>query len=195
METSSNDKQTQDLLLHELMKCSRLIMASAHKNLNRPNDESPHRHNKRGCGRGKNCNGEFGHEGHHRHHHHHDIKKIGQGRLLSFLLEQDGISQKDLAELLKIAPASVSELINKLENSGYIQKNQNETDKRITNIFLTEGGRFFAEKMKEERTELASGIFAALSEDEQKLLLSLLQKIINCLDGSEDEIRFGCRFR
>ncbi len=45
--------------------------------------------------------GNFGHEGHHRHQRHHDIKKIGQERLLSFLLEQDGISQKDLADLFQ----------------------------------------------------------------------------------------------
>lgn len=188
------NKETSDILFHEFVKCSRLIFSQLHQ------------------GRGFGC----GHNGQHRHHGHHgqfqghhfsgsmhaehmcaDVQKIGQGRLLAFLLEKDGISQKELSALLKIAPASVSELINKLETGGYIEKRQNESDKRITNIFLTEGGRFFAQKMEEGRTQVAKDIFSGLSEEEQVQFLSLIQKLMKSLslNNSEHEMRDHESFR
>lgn len=172
------NKETSDVLFHEFMKCSRLIFSQLHQ------------------GRGFGCghhhhHGQFGHHGHHGHHgpfggnmpgqRGSDMQKIGQGRLLSFLLEKDGISQKELSGLLRIAPASVSELINKLETGGYIEKRQNESDKRVTNIFLTEGGRFFAQKMEEGRLQIAKDIFSGLNQEEQTQLLSLIQKLIEAL--------------
>lgn len=181
-------KETSDILFHEFMKCSRLIFSQLHQ------------------GRGFGCghhhhHGDLGPFGHHGHHGHcganmheqrsFDMQKIGQGRLLAFLLEKDGISQKELSALLRIAPASVSELINKLETGGYIEKRQNDSDKRVTNIFLTEGGRFFAQKMEEGRLQLAKDIFSGLSEEEQVQLLSLIQKLMESLslNNSEHEMR------
>ncbi len=183
------NKETSNILFHEFMKCSRLIFSQLHQ------------------GRGFGCK----HHGQHRHHGAFgnngnrgrfcgqissdpmgaEIQKIGQGRLLAFLLEKDGISQKELSVLLRIAPASVSELINKLEAGDYIEKRQNESDKRITNIFLTEGGRFFAQKMEEGRTQVAKDVFSGLSEEEQIQLLSLIQKLMESmsLNNSEQEMK------
>lgn len=159
------NRETSDILFHEFIKCSRLIFSSIHGG------------KREGLGFGHHCEGHHG-QGHH-----------GQGRLLSILLHQNGITQKELAELLTITPASVSELINKLEIGGYIEKKQNEEDKRITNIFLTDGGKFFAEKMEENHTEIAKDIFSSLNEDEQKQLISLLQtlekSLLNKSEGEE----------
>ncbi len=182
------NKETSDILFHEFVKCSRLIFSKLHQ------------------GRGLNCrhhwhqgpfghqgNGPLGHfEGYMNGHRGMDLQKIGQGRLLAFLLEKDGISQKELSGLLKIAPASVSELINKLERGAYIEKKQNESDKRITNIFLTEGGRFFAQKMDEGRLKVAKNVFSGLSEEEQTQLLALIQKLMESLSINNREQDHDC---
>lgn len=190
MEDFVKNKETSDILFHEFIKCSRLIFAPFHRG--RFGHHGGHCHHEQ---IDQHCH--HGLPGHHEHfcrsfegHGNADLQKIGQGRLLAFLLEKDGISQKELSELLRIAPASVSELINKLENGGYIEKKQNETDKRITNIFLTEGGRFFAQKMEEGRVQIAKDIFSVLNEDEQKQLLSLIQKLIKYHSSENQELDF-----
>lgn len=178
-----NKKDVSEILLHQFIKCIHLMRGTLH--------------------RGREAG--FGHHSHFGPHHMHhgamegrargggrgpDMIKIGQGRLLSFLLEKDGINQKELSELLRISPASVSELINKLESGGYIERKQNELDKRVSNIFLTDGGRFFAQKMEEERLEVAKDIFVALDEGEQKQLLILIEKIIKSLSNDAEDKRF-----
>ncbi|MFA6988650.1 MAG: MarR family transcriptional regulator [Candidatus Gastranaerophilaceae bacterium] len=178
MENFIKNKSTSEILFHEFMRCMHLIRFSMHRC-----GGMGHGHHR---GMGKHHFGGFGGLKDI------DMQKIGQGRLLSFLLEKDGINQKELAELLRIAPASVSELVNKLESGGYIEKRQNESDKRITNIFLTEGGRFFSQKMEEERSQLSKNIFTALSEEEQKQLLTLIQKLINSLSNENEDEDFRC---
>jgi len=173
MEDFIKNKETSDVLFHQFIRCSHLMHAGMH----------------RGRGMG------FGHQGQNGSmcgHHRGglkgaDMQRIGQGRLLLFLLEKDGINQKELSELLRITPASVSELVNKLEKDGYIERKQNELDKRVTNIFLTEGGRFFSQKMEESRLQVAKDFFIALDEDEQKLLLSLIEKIINSFSSEVED--------
>jgi len=190
MEDFIKNKETSDVLFHQFIRCTHLMRAGMHR------------------GRGMEMEMGFGPHGHHGHHgemsgHHHgelkgaDMQRIGQGRLLAFLLEKDGISQKELSELLRITAASVSELINKLENDGYIERKQNESDKRVTNIFLTEGGRFFSQKMEEARLQVAKDFFVALGEDEQTQLLSLIQKVIDSISDGREDCNFGhhhCKF-
>ena len=64
----------------------------------------------------------------------------GQGKILSILRREDGIGQKELAERLQIRAASLSELLDKMQKSGWIQRRVNEKDRRKINIFLTEDG-------------------------------------------------------
>jgi len=163
------NKSTSDMLFHEFIKCSKLIFAKVHSNKKFGFGEGHHhgRHSQQGMNRGKM------------------FSKIGQGRLLAFLLEKDGIAQKELSDLLRIAPASVSELINKLEAGGFVEKKQYSEDKRVTNIFLTETGRSSAEIMEEDRAEIAKDVFASLDEEEQKQLLGLIHKVIDSIDEPE----------
>ena len=65
----------------------------------------------------------------------------GQGKILSILRRENGIGQKELAERLQIRPASLSELLDKMQKSGWIQRQVNERDRRKINVFLTDSGQ------------------------------------------------------
>lgn len=101
----------------------------------------------------------------------------GQGRVLRALLEQDGIAQKELVEILDIRPSSVGELVDKLEQAGLVRRSQGEEDKRVSIVQLTEEGRARAEGMHTGREALLGGMFTGLSEEEQADLLRLLTKL------------------
>jgi DNA-binding MarR family transcriptional regulator len=106
----------------------------------------------------------------------------GQGRLLAMLKVQDGISTKDLAYILGIRPASLNELLVKLEKSGLVVREQSETDRRVWLVKLTEQGRAEVLDAEEESA------FATLSAEEQQSLRSCLSKVIGAL---EDELGVG----
>ena len=104
--------------------------------------------------------------------------KGSQKRILIVLNEIDGsITQRELTKRLGIQPGSASEVIAKLESEGYVMRIPNETDRRTTNVTLTEAGKSAAAQARGERDDRHEQMFSCLSEDEKGRLLSLLEKV------------------
>ena len=103
--------------------------------------------------------------------------RASQKRILIILRESGTLTQKELTERLGIQPGSASEILSKLENAGLIVRIQNETDRRTTNILLTESGNELALEAAEQRKKRHEEMFSCLTEEEKATLLSLLEKI------------------
>lgn len=102
----------------------------------------------------------------------------GQGRVLAMLKLQEEITTKDLSYLLGIRQQSLNELLNKLENSGYVTRVPSEADKRVMLVRLTEKGR--SEDKKEEPD--FDNILSCLNEEEQASFSKYLDRIIAALE-------------
>ncbi len=98
-------------------------------------------------------------------------------RLLTLLLENPGISQKSLCQLLHIRPQSLGEQLSKLENSGLLIRQSNEHDRRIQNLYLTQEGVASAKALDEQHDATRRKIFSAMEESELRALLALLEKL------------------
>ncbi|MFB6468522.1 MarR family winged helix-turn-helix transcriptional regulator [Cytobacillus sp. Hz8] len=103
----------------------------------------------------------------------------GQGRVLGILKLQEEISTKDLSYLLGIRQQSLNELLNKLQNSGYVTRVLSEEDKRVMLVGFTEKGR--NENKKEEPD--FDNIFNCLNEEEQETFGVYLDRIITTLES------------
>ncbi|MBL1226214.1 MarR family winged helix-turn-helix transcriptional regulator [Enterococcus sp. BWR-S5] len=101
-----------------------------------------------------------------------------QQLVLDLLLEEDGMTQGVLAEILDIRPSSLTEILKKLEQRGEIERREDPNDKRIKQVFLTEAGRLKANPVKESQLR-SEEFFAGLSEEEQRELNQLLNKVQN----------------
>lgn len=101
-------------------------------------------------------------------------KKRGQEGILSVIAQHPGITQKELAETLGIQPASVSELLMKLEHKGLVLREKDPQDRRSIQVRLTEEGQSIPAEPKEEMSDP----FQALSAGEQAQLRSLLEKLL-----------------
>ena len=97
----------------------------------------------------------------------------GQGRLIAFLKRKDGLSTKDLSEILNISVTSLNETLNKLEHQGFIKKVPSPNDKRVLLVELTEKGRALEFKNHED-----IDIFDALSEEEKEKLNEYLNRLM-----------------
>ena len=97
----------------------------------------------------------------------------GQGRILTILQRKDGISTKDLSEILDIRVTSLNESLNKLEQKRYIKKIPSEKDKRVLLIYLTKKGHEF-EFLKPKDVD----IFDCLNNHEKDELYECLNKIL-----------------
>lgn len=104
--------------------------------------------------------------------------KGSQKRILIVLDEiNSSITQQKLTERLGIRPGSASEVIAKLEIAGYIERTPSESDRRTTDIKLTEAGREMASEAKRQRMRRHEEMFSCLTVEEKKELLSLLEKL------------------
>lgn len=125
------------------------------------------------------------------HHHEGGPHGYGKQRVLKVLHDKDNITQSEIAEILDVRPSSVSEMLGKLEKNDLIVRKQDENDKRITRVQLTDKGREFFEEQRAHFNSQNSPfgeLFDVLDEDEKDQLLSLTDKVIGGLkDKGEDQ--------
>lgn len=132
-------------------------------------------HDPEGCHHGEDHGPMHGHgPGHCRRH----DRGFGRERVLSVIASyEEGVRQKALTEELRINPSSVSEMISKLENDGYVKRTVDPTDKRATLISLTELGEARAAELQDEKKEKLDKAFSNLTDDEKEQLIALLEKL------------------
>lgn len=100
-----------------------------------------------------------------------------QKRILIILYKTGSMTQKELTERLGVQPGSASEVLGKLESAGLILRRQSQTDRRTTDIQLTDAGRIKAKEAVGQRQMRHQKMFSCLSEEEKDTLLALAEKL------------------
>ena len=103
---------------------------------------------------------------------------LGRERILRFLLfAENGMQQKELAEILCIGAPALSEAVDKLHSDGYIERIPDPKDGRATRIILTDKGKARAYEIQNNHKDNLNRLFEQISEEEKLQLITLLQKI------------------
>src|SRR5258708_34170221 len=66
---------------------------------------------------------------------------VGQEMLLKCLWNQDGLSQKEIADLMGIQPATATRMVIRMERSGLVERRTDPEDQRVSQVYLTDFGR------------------------------------------------------
>ncbi len=104
---------------------------------------------------------------------------MSRERLLVIISDYpDGVRQKELAEHAGINASSTSEVVNRLEDDGYLKREVDPTDRRATILKLTELGEARAAEIREERESMFAELFGKLSDEEKDTLAALLDKML-----------------
>ncbi len=82
-----------------------------------------------------------------------------------------------MAERLRIAPRSATEVIDALEERGLVERGPDETDRRATCVSLTGPGREVLAEVNSARGSAGSQHFAVLTDTERATLAELLAKL------------------
>ena len=93
----------------------------------------------------------------------------------------NGVTLKELAEAMKLAPATVSELVESLVRKNFLQRIQNPEDRRAVQITLTDYGQTLLDECTKRVDALCSDLLSGLSPAEQDALLKSLSKITSKL--------------
>lgn len=61
----------------------------------------------------------------------------GQPKILDYLMHHDGAIQKEIAVFCHIEPASLTVILNGMENKGYITRQTDNGNRRALHVYLT----------------------------------------------------------
>jgi MarR family transcriptional regulator for hemolysin len=110
-----------------------------------------------------------------------------QWRLLVNIVREEGAAQARLAELLEIEPISVSRLLDRMEQGGWVERRPHENDRRIRMIYPTEKSRCAFAQVKLLAGEVYEEAQAGMSDKERTALKGGLEKLIENLSKFENQ--------
>ncbi|WP_099188264.1 MarR family winged helix-turn-helix transcriptional regulator [Tepidibacter mesophilus] len=96
---------------------------------------------------------------------------------LEYIYTLNNPTFSQLAHALNVSKPSVTAMIKRLTDKGYVKKLNSEQDKREFHIYLTDRGKEILDAELEIYKSFADKISECLSEDEMKLFSSLVLKI------------------
>ena len=96
------------------------------------------------------------------------------------LWEEDGIKVKELGEKLYLGNSTLTPLLKRMEQKGYITRTRSEQDERVVSLHLTDSGWQMREKLVDIPTELGNCIQMPLEKLET--LRSLLNELLEATD-------------
>ncbi|WP_369069582.1 MarR family winged helix-turn-helix transcriptional regulator [Kineococcus terrestris] len=92
----------------------------------------------------------------------------------------------ELAERLRVAPRSVTDLVDPLEERGLLRREQDPANRRVALVRLTDEGRRVHAELHERARASAATAFEVLDEAERAQLLALLRRVTTALDTAGD---------
>ena len=93
------------------------------------------------------------------------------------LWEKDGIPVGELCETLMLDNGTISPLLKKMQQAGYIERTRSERDDRVVVITLTEAGKALQEQTKDVPAKVASCL--ALPPEKAQTLYGLLYELLD----------------
>ena len=108
----------------------------------------------------------------------------GQPFVIHVLAQQDGLSQGELGDALRLQPATVTKMLQRMEAAGVVERRPDESDQRISRVYLTEQGRRVIPALDASRAAVTKDMFAGFSAEEMAQFEALLLRAIDNLSCS-----------
>ena len=100
------------------------------------------------------------------------------GNILTALYESDKkLTMKEISKKIGKDKSTVTSLVNKLINLGYVEKEKCSNDKRVTYIGLTQKARDIEDSYNFISSQVKETAYKNFTEEEKKEFLRLLKKL------------------
>lgn len=115
----------------------------------------------------------------------------GQYLYIVRICENPGIIQEKLAEMIKIDRTTAARAIKKLEMNGFIEKKDDNHNKKIKRLFPTDKGKQVYPFIKKENDHSNSVALAGFSEIEVANVFHLLQRVRKNIEVDWEFVKKG----
>ena len=102
---------------------------------------------------------------------------LGQPKVLDYLKDHDGVSQKEIAAGCLIEAGSLTSILNRMEEKDLIERKILNGNRRSFHIFMTESGKKNQKLVEEAFKKIEKTALNGISEEEQKLFMEIFCRI------------------
>ena len=102
---------------------------------------------------------------------------LSQWRVVSALVLQPGLTQKEIADKMGIEGATLVPVIDKMEKEGLLKRKQDSTDRRANRIYLTSKADSLWVSMTDCALKIRKSSTKNISESDIQITLDTLRKI------------------
>ena len=102
---------------------------------------------------------------------------LGQPKVLDYLKDHDGASQKEIAAGCLIEAGSLTSILNRMEEKGLIERKMLNGNRRTFHIFMTESGQKNQKLVEETFEKIEETALNNVSEEEQKVFMEIFLRI------------------
>src|SRR5690349_19790009 len=100
-----------------------------------------------------------------------------QWAVLAKVERSEGMKQTELAEQMEMQPITLTRLIDKLCDSGWIERRGDETDRRVNRLYLRKAGRQLLGKLAGLRSEITATALEGITPADAHRILTQLELI------------------
>jgi len=110
-----------------------------------------------------------------------------QFTVMRTLLEHDGITQRELTQLMSSDPNTIASLLERMEKSGLLIRKSHEKDRRANRLHVEPAGRRKYEQARELALALQQEVLSVLPEEQRELFLTQLALVADaCLSAAQN---------
>ena len=111
----------------------------------------------------------------------------GQPKVLDYLKDHDGAGQKEIADACHIEPATLTSVLNRMEEKGMIERRMRNGNRRSIYVFLTEKGKELSDVVEREFGRAEEQALAGFSPEEREECRRMLRRICENLTENVKE--------
>ncbi len=102
---------------------------------------------------------------------------LGLWPFLRALWDDDGLTQRELSEKVRMKGPTTVAALNKLEDKGLVRREGNKNDARKINVFLTPEGRKVYRRVMPDVEAVNKQMLNRLSDSEQRTFRELIKRV------------------
>ncbi|HEX3037569.1 MAG TPA: MarR family transcriptional regulator [Oscillospiraceae bacterium] len=100
--------------------------------------------------------------------------------------DDSGVKVSDLSEHLHMSKPAASQMLNSLEDKGFIERKVTKNDRRVVLVNLTKTGNDLMEENHQRFVDKIDKIIQRFGKDDTDTLILLLDKLCNILENMMD---------
>ncbi|MHA2141327.1 MAG: MarR family winged helix-turn-helix transcriptional regulator [Candidatus Thorarchaeota archaeon] len=117
----------------------------------------------------------------------HDIEiSPGQGRILFALWQEDGVPIRDLTRRTQLGKSTLTDMLDRMESEGLIDRIASEADKRKSLVHLTEKTKKLHQKYLAVSMEMTELFYRDFTYDQIELFEDYLNRLLSNLIEFQD---------